>query len=154
MRNFFHSHKNPVSVILALIVACGIFFYSKVQISMFPEITFPKIKDAAAENRHYPVRTGINPGRQMIEQQNGVVWEEPANVFVGIELVPHVREDADDVLETPEEMVRVLERLPRSRIAGIGLTANEIRLPRRDRRDTGNALDLALCRDRIGGLRR
>src|SRR6266540_808697 len=54
MRNFFHSHKNPDSVILALIIACGIFFYSRIQISMFPEITFPKIK-VIADNGEQPV---------------------------------------------------------------------------------------------------
>jgi CzcA family heavy metal efflux pump len=42
--NFFISHKNPLTVVLALIIMCGIFAYSKLQTSLFPEITFPKIK--------------------------------------------------------------------------------------------------------------
>jgi CzcA family heavy metal efflux pump len=54
MQNFFHSHKNPVSVILALIIACGIFFYSRIHISLFPDITFPKIK-VIADNGEQPV---------------------------------------------------------------------------------------------------
>lgn len=54
MKNFFHSHKNPVSVVLALIIACGIFFYSRIQISLFPDITFPKIK-VIADNGEQPV---------------------------------------------------------------------------------------------------
>ncbi len=29
---------------LAAIIACGIFFYSQVQVSLFPEVTFPKLK--------------------------------------------------------------------------------------------------------------
>ncbi len=44
MKNFFHSHKNPVSVLLVLIIAGGLFAYSQMQTSLFPEISFPKIK--------------------------------------------------------------------------------------------------------------
>ena len=44
MNKFFISHKNPLAVLLALIVAGGIFVYGKLQTSLFPEITFPKIK--------------------------------------------------------------------------------------------------------------
>jgi len=44
VNKFFISHKNPLAVLLALIVAGGIFVYGKMQTSLFPEITFPKIK--------------------------------------------------------------------------------------------------------------
>lgn len=44
MTKFFISHKNPLAVLLALIIAGGIFVYSRLQTSLFPEITFPKIK--------------------------------------------------------------------------------------------------------------
>ena len=44
MRDFFVSHKNPVIVILVIILAAGIFCYSRMQSSLFPEVTFPKIK--------------------------------------------------------------------------------------------------------------
>src|ERR1700693_2904373 len=44
MKNFFHSYKNPISVLLFLIIIGGLFAYSKMQTSLFPEITFPKIK--------------------------------------------------------------------------------------------------------------
>ncbi len=54
MNNFFVSHKNPVAVVLLLILATGIFTYSKMQSSLFPEITFPKIK-IIAENGLQPV---------------------------------------------------------------------------------------------------
>ncbi|PUZ20096.1 heavy metal efflux pump, CzcA family [Chitinophaga costaii] len=42
--NFFLRYKNPVTLILALIVAAGVFSYAKMQASLFPEISFPKIK--------------------------------------------------------------------------------------------------------------
>lgn len=44
MNKFFISHKNPLAVLLALIIMGGIFVYGKMQTSLFPEITFPKIK--------------------------------------------------------------------------------------------------------------
>lgn len=44
MKNFFVSHKNPVTVVLTIIILGGLFAYSKLQTALFPEITFPKIK--------------------------------------------------------------------------------------------------------------
>jgi CzcA family heavy metal efflux pump len=44
LQKFFHSHKNPLTVVLVLIIMGGLFAYSKMQSSLFPEITFPKIK--------------------------------------------------------------------------------------------------------------
>jgi CzcA family heavy metal efflux pump len=53
-RNIFHIYKNPISLILAIIVLCGVFFYAHLQVSLFPEITFPKIK-IIADNGEQPV---------------------------------------------------------------------------------------------------
>ncbi len=44
MKNFFVSYKNPLTVTLVMIILGGMFAYSKLQTSLFPEITFPKIK--------------------------------------------------------------------------------------------------------------
>jgi len=44
MKTFFQSYKNPVSVLLVLIMGGGLFAYSKMQTALFPEISFPKIK--------------------------------------------------------------------------------------------------------------
>ena len=54
MKNFFLSHKNPISVILAVIIVGGIFLYGQIQVSLFPEITFPKLK-VIADNGEQPV---------------------------------------------------------------------------------------------------
>ena len=43
-RNFFSSYKNPVTVVIVIIILGGLFVYSKMQTALFPEITFPKIK--------------------------------------------------------------------------------------------------------------
>lgn len=44
MKNFFVTYKSPLSVVLVLIIAGGMFAYSRMQTALFPEITFPKIK--------------------------------------------------------------------------------------------------------------
>src|SRR5512135_1543642 len=54
MKNFFVSHKNPVAVVLVILLAGGLYIYSKMQSSLFPEVTFPKIK-IIAENGLQPV---------------------------------------------------------------------------------------------------
>ncbi len=54
MSNFFVSHKNPVTILLAIIILGGVFAYSRMQSSLFPEVTFPKIK-VIAENGLQPV---------------------------------------------------------------------------------------------------
>lgn len=54
MKSFFVSHKNPVAVVLFIILAAGIFSYNKMQSSLFPEVTFPKIK-VIADNGLQPV---------------------------------------------------------------------------------------------------
>jgi len=54
MKNIFHSHKNPFSVVIAIIIAAGIFVYGEIKVSLFPEITFPKIK-VIADNGEQPV---------------------------------------------------------------------------------------------------
>ncbi len=42
--NFYNSHKSPLTVIILIILMVGGFVYSRMQVSLFPEITFPKIK--------------------------------------------------------------------------------------------------------------
>ena len=54
MKNLFLTYKNPISVILAVIIAGGIMFYGQIQVSLFPEITFPKLK-VIADNGEQPV---------------------------------------------------------------------------------------------------
>lgn len=44
MKSFFTAYRNPLTVIIALIIMGGIFVYTRLQTSLFPEITFPKIK--------------------------------------------------------------------------------------------------------------
>ncbi len=53
-KSFFSTYKSPLSVVLAFILIAGVFFYTRLQTSLFPEITFPKIK-IIADNGEQPV---------------------------------------------------------------------------------------------------
>lgn len=55
MRNFFVTYKNPVTVVIVIILLGGGFAYSRLQTALFPEITFPKIK-IIADAGQQPVR--------------------------------------------------------------------------------------------------
>ncbi len=54
MKHFYTGHKNSISFLLAVILLAGFFAYNKMQTSLFPEITFPKIK-IIADNGQQPV---------------------------------------------------------------------------------------------------
>jgi CzcA family heavy metal efflux pump len=54
MKNFFFAYRSPVGFVMALIIAAGLFSYTHIQSSLFPEITFPKIK-VIADNGEQPV---------------------------------------------------------------------------------------------------
>src|SRR6202162_321552 len=56
--DFLISHRKPLMLMLALIIMGGIFCYTKLQTSLFPEITFPKIKVIADE--------GLQPVNKMM----------------------------------------------------------------------------------------
>ncbi len=44
MQNIFHKFRQPVLMIIGIIILSGLYFYGQFPISLFPEITFPKIK--------------------------------------------------------------------------------------------------------------
>jgi len=58
VRDYFISHKKPIALVLFLTIVGGMFAYSKLQTSLFPDITFPKIKIIADE--------GLQPVNKMM----------------------------------------------------------------------------------------
>lgn len=58
LQDFFISHKKPLSLVLAIVIMTGLYAYTKLQTSLFPEITFPKIKIIADE--------GLQPVNKMM----------------------------------------------------------------------------------------
>jgi CzcA family heavy metal efflux pump len=56
--NFFISHRKPLMLVLSLIIMGGVYCYTRLPTSLFPEITFPKIKVIADE--------GLQPVNKMM----------------------------------------------------------------------------------------
>ncbi len=44
LKNYFSTYKSPLTVAVVILIAGGLLAYSRLQTSLFPEITFPKIK--------------------------------------------------------------------------------------------------------------
>src|SRR6476646_870289 len=65
MNNFFISHKNPLTVLIVIILLGGVFAYSKMQTALFPEITFPKIKVIADAGQQPVNKMMITVTRQL-----------------------------------------------------------------------------------------
>lgn len=65
MRSFFTTYKNPVSVLVVIIILGGLFAYSKMQTSLFPEITFPKIKIIADAGQQPVKKMMVTVTRQL-----------------------------------------------------------------------------------------
>src|SRR3954465_3023817 len=71
MKSFFVSYKNPLTVVIALLIMGGIYVYTKLQTSLFPEITFPKIKiiaDAGLQPVNKMMVTVTQPLENAIKQ--------------------------------------------------------------------------------------
>jgi len=71
MKNFFAAYKQPLTVVLVMIIMGGMFAYSKMQTALFPEITFPKIKiiaDAGLQPVSKMMVTVTKPLEQAIKQ--------------------------------------------------------------------------------------
>ena len=71
MKNYFVSYKNPVTVCLFLILLGGFFIYGQLKTSLFPEITFPKIKiiaDAGLQPVDKMMVTVTKPLENIIKQ--------------------------------------------------------------------------------------
>lgn len=54
MKPYFHTHRHPIAVIIAIVIMAGALVYGNMKKSLFPEITFPKIK-IIADNGIQPV---------------------------------------------------------------------------------------------------
>ncbi|MCW3118636.1 MAG: efflux transporter permease subunit, partial [Chitinophagaceae bacterium] len=71
MKNFFTQYKNPLTVVIVLIILGGSFVYSRLQTSLFPSITFPKIKiiaDAGLQPVNKMMVTVTKPLENAIKQ--------------------------------------------------------------------------------------
>ena len=74
--SFFVRYKNPLLVMILLILLGGVFSYTKIKSSLFPEITFPKIKIIA------------EAGQQPVDQMTVAVTRPLENA---VKLVPNLQ---------------------------------------------------------------
>ncbi|HVX27989.1 MAG TPA: efflux RND transporter permease subunit [Parafilimonas sp.] len=65
MKTFFVTYKNPITVLIVIILLGGLFAYSKMQTALFPEITFPKIKIIADAGQQPVDKMMITVTRQL-----------------------------------------------------------------------------------------
>src|SRR3954470_812751 len=65
MNNFFITYKNPITVLIVIILLGGALAYSKTQTALFPEITFPKIKIIADAGQQPVKKMMITVTRQL-----------------------------------------------------------------------------------------
>ncbi len=71
MKNYFVLYRNPLTLVLLLIIMGGGFVYNNFQTSLFPEITFPKIKviaDAGLQPINKMMVTVTKPLENAIKQ--------------------------------------------------------------------------------------
>ncbi|MBC7398904.1 MAG: efflux RND transporter permease subunit, partial [Mucilaginibacter sp.] len=69
--NFFVFYRKPLLLVLSLILMGGVYAYTKLQTSLFPEITFPKIKviaDAGLQPVNKMMITVTKPLENAIKQ--------------------------------------------------------------------------------------
>ena len=65
MKSFYTTYKNPITVLIIIILLGGVFAYSKMQTALFPEITFPKIKIIADAGQQPVDKMMITVTRQL-----------------------------------------------------------------------------------------
>ena len=97
-RDYFMSHKKPIALVLFLIILGGVFSYTKLQTSLFPDITFPKIKIIADEGLQ-PVNkmmlTVTRPLENVIKQVPGLQIVRSTTSRGSCEISAYMDWDAD-----------------------------------------------------------
>ncbi len=98
VRDYFISHKKPIALVLFLIIFGGVFSYTKLQTSLFPDITFPKIKIIADEGLQ-PVNkmmlTVTRPLENVIKQVPGLHTVRSTTSRGSCEISAYMDWDAD-----------------------------------------------------------
>ena len=75
MNHFYQTYKNPVSVAIVMVILGGMVAFNSMQRSLFPEITFPKIKviaDAGEQPVDLMMRTVTRPMEMAIKKVPGL----------------------------------------------------------------------------------
>lgn len=98
LENFFVTHKKPISLMLFIVLLGGGFAYSKLQTSLFPEITFPKIKiiaDAGLQPVNKMMVTVTKPLENAIKQVPDLNYVRSTTSRGSCEISAYMNWDAD-----------------------------------------------------------
>jgi CzcA family heavy metal efflux pump len=98
MKNFFMTHKNPLLVMIILVVAGGFYSYQQLKTSLFPEITFPKIKiiaEAELQPVDKMVSTITRPLENAVKQVPGLKLIRSTTSRGSAELSAYMNEGTD-----------------------------------------------------------
>jgi len=96
--NFFVTHKKPISLMLLIILLGGAFSYSRLQTSLFPEITFPKIKiiaDAGLQPVNKMMVTVTKPLENAVKQIPNLQYVRSTTSRGSCEISAFMNWDAD-----------------------------------------------------------
>jgi CzcA family heavy metal efflux pump len=98
LENYFITHKKPISLMLFFVLLGGIFSYSRLQTSLFPEITFPKIKiiaDAGLQPVNKMMVTVTKPLENAIKQVPDLHYVRSTTSRGSCEISAYMNWDAD-----------------------------------------------------------
>jgi CzcA family heavy metal efflux pump len=128
MKNFFISYKNPLAVVVVLILGGGLFAYSKLQTSLFPEITFPKIKviaDAGLQPVNKMMVTVTKPLENAIKKIPDLEYVRSTTSRGSCELSAFLNWDANVDLSQQRIEARIAE-ISGSLPAGVQITVEKM----------------------------
>src|ERR1700750_3114304 len=98
LNDFFVSHKKPISLVLFIVLLGGGFAYSRLQTSLFPEITFPKIKiiaDAGLQPVNKMMVTVTKPLENAVKQIPNLQYVRSTTSRGSCEISAFMNWDAD-----------------------------------------------------------
>ncbi|MES2418197.1 MAG: efflux RND transporter permease subunit [Bacteroidota bacterium] len=118
MKNFFISHRNPILAVLVIILLGGVYSFGQLKTSLFPEITFPKIKviaDAELQPVDKMVLTVTRPLENAIKQVPDLQLVRSTTSRGSCELSAYMNSDADIDLSLQRieaQIAKIRETLP------------------------------------------
>jgi CzcA family heavy metal efflux pump len=112
LNNFFTSHKKPISLLLFIVIVAGGFAYSRLKTSLFPEITFPKIKiiaDAGLQPVNKMMVTVTKPLENAIKQVPDLSYVRSTTSRGSCEISAYMNWDADINLSQQQIEARIAQ---------------------------------------------
>jgi CzcA family heavy metal efflux pump len=128
MKNFFVSHKNPLIIVLVIILTGGFFSYQRLKTSLFPEITFPKIKiiaDAELQPVDQMMITVTRPMENAVKQVPDLQLIRSTTSRGSCEISAYMNWNADIDL-SQQRIESQLEKIKSSLPAGVNISVEKM----------------------------